>query len=123
MHIHDLVDLYLLVLDKALVARATGINDGQKIDPFERWYFGSAGEFAWGDAARGLAPLLHARGLVNSPEAVSVPPDEVSPAVATNSRSVSNRGFKDGWKPSRPGLQDTLEEDIEGVLEVDGLKK
>lgn len=128
MHIYDLADLYLIILDKALVERASGINTQANtvaldVDPFERWYFGSVGEHQWGDVPRKLGPLLYARGLVDTPKAVSVTVEEVSSATATNSRSVANRGFKDGWKPNRPSLEATLEEDIDGVLEKDGLKK
>lgn len=130
MHIYDLVDLYVILLEKALAERETAINpqdiSGAQIvaavDPYERWYFGSVGEHMWGDIGRKLGPLLYARGLVNTPEAVSIPASEVSPATATNSRSVANRAFKDGWKPHRPSLEDILDEDIDGVLEKDGPK-
>lgn len=120
-HIADLADLYQIVLDKALVERATGLNSN--LDPYERFYFGSVGEHTWGDVARKLAPLLHARGLVDTPEAVSAPIDDVPMSTVINSRSVANRAFKDGWKPSRPTLEETYEEDIDGVLVEDGLKQ
>jgi len=73
-HIHDLSDLYVIVLDKAIVERATGID--ANADPYERFYFGSVGEHQWGDVARKLAPLLHSRGLVDNADAVSVPAEE-----------------------------------------------
>lgn len=51
-----------------------------------------------------------------------MPVNEVSRSVATNSRTVANRGFKEG-KPHYPSLEDTLEEDVDGVLEEDALKQ
>ncbi|KAF8305795.1 hypothetical protein DL93DRAFT_2172467, partial [Clavulina sp. PMI_390] len=116
-HIADLAYLYQVILDKALVDRATGLNID--IDPYERFYFGSVAEHTFGDVARKLAPLLHARGLVDTIETASIPVEEAPIATVTNSRSVANRGFKDGWKPSAPSWQETLEEDIDAVLEHD----
>lgn len=37
---------------------------------------------------------------------------------AHNSRSYAERSFNLGWKPSRPSLVDTLEEDVDEVLKT-----
>lgn len=121
MHLVDLVDLYHIILDKALAERAAGLNTS--LDPHERLYFAAVGEHLFGDVARGLAPLLYARGLVDSPEAFSAPVEDMPFATVINARAVSSRAFKDGWKPIQPSLEATFEEDINGVLEEDGLKK
>jgi len=126
-HIHDLTDLYVIVLDKALAEQATGLTLASfPIDPYERFYWGSVGEHSWGSVAKALAPLLHAKGVVDSPEAkggivVSMDPKKseeptLSFSTGTNSRTVSNRGFKDGWKPSQKSLEETLQEDVDAVL-------
>jgi nucleoside-diphosphate-sugar epimerase len=110
-HIEDLVDLYLLVLDQAL-------NAPEAKSPYEQFYFGSVAEHEWGDIARRLAPLLHARGVVDSPEATSIPISEAPNMkfVANNSRSKSERGRKLGWSPHRKSIQESLEEDVDAVL-------
>jgi len=131
-HIHDLTELYLIVLDKALVERATGTFTATATttttttavsDPYERFYWGSVATHQWGNVAQDIAKILYKKGLVDSDKAISVPADEVSPAVASNSRTVANRSFKEGWKPDHPSLEDTLEEDVNGVLEEEGFTK
>lgn len=121
-HIRDLTELYLLVLDKALVERATGTLT-TAADPYERFYWGSVATHQWGNVAQELAKILYKKGVVDSDKALSVPANEVPASVASNSRTVANRGLKGGWKPHHPSLEDTLEEDVDGVLEQDGLKK
>lgn len=114
-----MADLYVLVLQKALAERATGTIH-PKTEPYSRFYWASAASHVWGDVSRALGPILYEKGLVDSPEAVSVPVEETGGrATASNSRTVSNRGFRDGWKPSRASLVDTLREDVEGTLAAD----
>lgn len=119
-HIADLADLYYLILEKALAERVTGplLAEGadSDLDPYTHFYWGSVGTHSWGDVARALAPLLYKAGVVENDQAKSAPVAELPAATTTNSRTVSNRGFKDGWKPSRPSLEDTLQEDVDAVL-------
>lgn len=122
MHVLDLTELYLIVLDKALVERATGTLTAVS-DPYERFYWGSVATHQWGNVAQEIAKILYKKGLVDADKAVSVPANEVSPAVTSNSRTVANRGFKEGWKPHHPSLENTLEQDVDGVLEEYGLKQ
>jgi len=117
-HIADVTDLYLLVLEKALSERSTGQFSS---DPYERFYFGAVGLVVHGDLARLIAPVLHERKLVDSPEAVGVPPEEIPFYLATNSQSVSNRGFNDGWKPSAPTYESYVAEEVEATLKTLGL--
>jgi hypothetical protein len=121
-HIHDLTELYLLILDKALVESANGTFT-TVTDPYERFYWGSAATHEWGNVAQEIAKILYKKGVVDSDKAISVPANEVHASVACNSRTVANRGLKEGWKPHYPSLENTLEEDVDGVLEADGLKK
>lgn len=121
-HITDLVNLYLIVLNKALAERhASPSSTVTPIDPFERFYFGSVEEKSFGQIARGLAPLLHKRGLVDSPRAISVPIEEAPMATLLTARTVASRSLRDGWKPTAPTVEETYEEDIEGVLQEDGV--
>ena len=61
----DLMDLYLIIIELALSGKDTNKS-------FGKFYFGSVGEHAWGDAAKDLAPILYARGLVDNPKAISI---------------------------------------------------
>ncbi|CCO36628.1 hypothetical protein BN14_10770 [Rhizoctonia solani AG-1 IB] len=113
-HISDLVKLYDLVY-----IHATSVRDGKSPRPkkFENFYLGSVGEYAWGDIAKHLGPLLHREGLTNTPEARSITADEMnSPAVATNSRSLAERSRSLGWRPAAKDVYNTLQEDLDAVL-------
>ncbi|KAF9515085.1 hypothetical protein BS47DRAFT_1294327 [Hydnum rufescens UP504] len=109
-HISDIAQLYVLIFEKALADIKAGYHPPS--DPFERFYWGSAYSCAIGDISHGIAPILFQKNLVDTPEAVSVPSIDEFPLVATNSRTVSNRAFREGWKPSGPHLEEVLREDI-----------
>ena len=117
-HIADLSDLYLLVLEKALSERSTGQFSS---DPYERFHFGAVGSFALRDVARLIAPVLYEHKLVDSPEAVSIPPEEIPYYWAANSSTVANRGFNDGWKPRAPTYESYVAEEVEATLKALGL--
>jgi nucleoside-diphosphate-sugar epimerase len=112
-HIDDLADLYILVLQHALQNKSTVI-------PEEEYYWGSVNDHAWGDIARLAGQILHKRGLVNTPEAKSVTKEELTEEflvyVGHNSRSVANRGTKLGWKPHRKTIEENLEEDLDATV-------
>ncbi|KAG8690324.1 hypothetical protein FRC11_012401 [Ceratobasidium sp. 423] len=113
-HINDLVKLYELVLQ-----RASSVRDGKTPRPqkFENFYFGTAGEHAWGDIAKQLGPLLHKKGKADTPDARSITADEMKwPAVATNSRSVADRSRSLGWNPTAESVHEALEKDLDAVL-------
>ena len=117
-HFADLSDLYLLVLEKALSERSTGQFSS---DPYERFHFAAVGSFAHGDVARLIAPVLYEHKLVDSPEAVSVPPEELPFYLAVNSKSVANRSFNDGWKPHAPTYESSVADEVEATLKALGL--
>ncbi|CAE6480471.1 unnamed protein product [Rhizoctonia solani] len=113
-HINDLVKLYELVLQHAL-----SVREGKTPRPpkFANFYFGTAGEHAWGDIAKQLGLLLHKKGKADTPEARSITADEMKwPAVATNSRSVAERSRSLGWNPTAKSVHETLEEDLDALL-------
>ena len=58
---------------------------------------------------------------MDSPEAVSVPPEEVPSYMTRNSRAVSNRGFNGGWKPSAPTYDVFVAEEVDATLKKLGL--
>ncbi|KAG8897894.1 hypothetical protein FRC01_011123, partial [Tulasnella sp. 417] len=111
-HIEDLMDLYGLVLE-------LGLSGNAPSDAYERFFFGSAGEHVWGNVAKELARIMHQKGLVESAEVKSIALEEEKSllATATNSRSVANRGFALGWKPSRKSLMELLPLEVEWTLE------
>ena len=117
-HIADTKGLYLLALEKALSERSTGQFSP---DPYERFYFGAVGSFSLRDLARLIAPILYERKLVDSPEAVSVSSEGLPFFISMNSRSVSNRAFNDGWKPSAPTYESFVADEVDATLKALGL--
>lgn len=113
-HIYDLTELYALVFEKALGERVVGKPTSS--DPYERFYFGSVRPHVWGEVAKEVASILFAKGVVDNDQAKSIDPKELDAAICPNSQTVSNRGFHDGWVPSRATLEDTLEEDVVATL-------
>ncbi|KAG9019811.1 hypothetical protein FRB90_005959 [Tulasnella sp. 427] len=111
-HIEDLMDLYGLVLE-------LGLSGDGPSDAYERFFFGSVGEHVWGEVAKELGKIMHQKGLVDTAEVKSISLQEEKSllATATNSRSVANRGFALGWRPSRPSLIDTLPLEVEWTVE------
>lgn len=115
-HIDDLMDLYVLVLEDALTSGDPSANPLKSASSYGRFFWGSVGQHTWGDISKRLAVLLHKRGLVTAADAKSVSLEEQPNLLfcSNNSRTVANRGLKVlGWKPSAKSLEDTLEEEIE----------
>jgi len=116
-HIADLVDLYILVLEGALSG---------KIDKYGKeggWYLGIAAEHTWIKIAERLAVILHKHGLVDT---TSISPFEkeiedkfgrfADVAYGKDSRGIANRGRKLGWNPHRPNVYETLEEQVQEAI-------
>jgi len=115
-HILDLVDLYLLVLD----GLEKGTIDHGKAGGL---YFGITEDFKWFDLAHALSKALNKLGLIKN-EKVSAFEDEyvdkfffgakVAEHVwGSDSKGVANRSKRIGWKPSRPTLFETLESEVQ----------
>ncbi|KDQ21225.1 hypothetical protein BOTBODRAFT_25651 [Botryobasidium botryosum FD-172 SS1] len=119
-NINDTAELYVLVLRYALKQNETPAPPAHK---FSNFFFGSGEVFAWGDIARAVGKILHARGLLKSPEAISVEPgnDFFTAYTGSNSRSNAERSRTQlGWKPKSRSIFEALEDDVEAVLKRDG---
>ncbi|KAG8926169.1 hypothetical protein FRC03_012695 [Tulasnella sp. 419] len=112
-HIKDLVKLYQLVFELAL----SGNNQNKS---YANFYWGSSGEHQWKTVVEAFAKILLKKRLIDTEEVKSISLSELPPiftATANNSRTVSERGFQLGWKPTEKSLLDTLEEEVEVTLE------
>jgi len=111
-HVLDLADFYILVLEAALNGKAPVNRDG--------YYFCENGEAIIGEINQALAKCLHKRGLVAEPVSKSVSEEEgkklygpFGGAVTSNSRGKAEKARKLGWKPTRPSLFETLDAEVE----------
>ncbi|QRV78495.1 NAD(P)H-binding family protein [Ceratobasidium sp. AG-Ba] len=94
----------------------------KKVQPttsaYENFYFGSAGTHEWGSVAKSLAPLLHEKKRVESPEAVSIKlGSDLDFNIGNNSVSTADRGRALGWKPHHESLEESLRKDLDYILE------
>ncbi|KAG8849554.1 hypothetical protein FRB96_000704 [Tulasnella sp. 330] len=111
-HLDDVVDLYLLILEQSL--KPTPIQSA-----YERFYWGSSASFTFDAFTKGVAIRLHKRGLLTTDEVKVKSLEEVPwlEAVTKNSRTVANRGLKTlGWKPRGGSVIDGLDEEIDLTL-------
>jgi len=110
-HINDLIELYLLVLSRAL----SGTKESSS---YAKFYFGSVYEHVWGDIIRQIGQILYEKGILPSAEAKSITlkTEPCLRSVDNNSRSTSDRAFALGWKPKSKSIEETLEEDVTATL-------
>jgi nucleoside-diphosphate-sugar epimerase len=114
-NINDLADLYILIID-GLVNRTA--DYGKK----GGWYFGAVHEHTWTKIAESLAVELQKLGLVKTTELSQFESEyrekflygEAAKRTWTgDSRAVSTRSYKLGWKPSRPDVYHTLAQEVQ----------
>ncbi|KAG9098722.1 hypothetical protein FRC06_006042 [Ceratobasidium sp. 370] len=114
-HVQDLVQVFLLILDHAVqIQNSDGAQRPQ--DGFDNFYFATADEHTWGDVIAEIGRSMYKRGLVDAPEAYSVPV-ETNPVLAlysgANSRAYSTRLKALGWVPKENSIKDTVDEDVD----------
>jgi nucleoside-diphosphate-sugar epimerase len=119
-NIHDLVDLYILILEGLLSGT---IDHGKK----GGWYFGSSGEHSWSKVGEVLGQVLHKRGLVDTTE---ISPFEKKYSdeflygeeaamhiFGHDSRAVANRSKRIGWKPKgKPTVYESIDEEVQFLI-------
>lgn len=119
-HVDDLMQLYLSVVEAAASGRSDGYfnKDG--------YYFASTQEHSQLDIARVTGSILHAQGVVADPELKPIGLDQLDAMFnipgypklaryffASNSRTRADRAEKlFGYKAKAPGLLESLEEDV-----------
>lgn len=112
-HVHDLSDLYALLVDAALAGR---VDDG--LWGPRAYYLTENGEHCWGELAQSTADAATNLGYLPGAKAEPIDLESAkryagfeSLSWGMNSRGQSRRaGELLGWKPSRPSLVDELPE-------------
>ncbi|OTB13204.1 hypothetical protein K445DRAFT_320377 [Daldinia sp. EC12] len=109
-HVEDLAELYLLILELIVAKGGEGVPSGKK-----GIIFSGNGRHQWLDVAQGVADAAFAEGLIpsNKLESITItealghfmdgnaPEDIVEKALVSNSRTVSSVARSLGWKPTR----------------------
>ncbi|CAF1519015.1 unnamed protein product [Didymodactylos carnosus] len=130
-HIDDLVDAYIILLDQLLAAYGPDAKVNEKPSPYlttgrEGYYFSESGRHTWRQLAEKLGEVLYKKGIAKSPEVTSFPDEEVESALpfgrfsflalASQSNCKAERIRKLGWKPHRPSLFDSVEEQVDALI-------
>lgn len=142
-HIKDLGDLYIHILDKLI--SGLDIPKGKN-----GYYFGSYAlsneqevndrpteiEHYWKDVSKAVSENLFKRRLISKSEVAELTPKEIISLAnndnfaplywGTNSRSRADNGIKIGWKPKYSGIQDfwdSISEDVDYLIKKGALKK
>ena len=113
---HDLSDVFALLVDKAVSK-----NTDPEIWGAKGYMFTENGEHVWGDLARTAAQKAKELGMIQDTKEYSVGKDEAfelagfeAVSWGLNSRGRGERaGRYLGWMPSRPSIEDSLWEILE----------
>ncbi|KIY60705.1 hypothetical protein CYLTODRAFT_363771, partial [Cylindrobasidium torrendii FP15055 ss-10] len=121
-HVQDLVDLYMLILEDALseTPKAPTGNEG--------YYFCATDTYQWKELAAAIGEKLYKQGAIATPEPYSVVDAEEELAIfgqwsrfayASNSRSKAGKAYQLGWQPKHhtTGLVDSIDAEYAAVIE------
>ncbi|CAF0815060.1 unnamed protein product [Adineta steineri] len=129
-HIDDLVDAYIVLFDQLLAAYGPNAEHDAKPSPYlttgrEGYYFTENGRHSWRQLAEKIAEILHKKGIIKSSNVTSFPDNEVEDALwgsaswrglGSQSNSKAERLRKLGWKPHRANLFDSVEEQVDVLI-------
>jgi nucleoside-diphosphate-sugar epimerase len=121
-HVHDLSDLYVLLVD-AIAANNKDLD--KELWGLNGYYLAENGHHVWGDVARQVADIAFNQGYIKSKEVKLVNPNTLTGAAVTwgqNSRGDAKRARKYlGWKPTKV-LNDELANAVASEAALLGLK-
>lgn len=118
-NVNDLVDLYLLVLN-GLIDK--NIDEGKK----GGWYFGVNYNHTWYEIYELLAQILFKRGLIKNTNITKFEQNYIDDFFGGNdkiflfaydSKAIANRSKRIGWNPNKPNIYETLEEEINYLID------
>ncbi|KAJ3037417.1 hypothetical protein HDV00_001724 [Rhizophlyctis rosea] len=123
-HILDLADAYILLLQNLLSPNPTIPTNAQG------YYFVENGEHNFADLSLAIAKVLKEKANIGDGTVVSLREEHRAgfgkwgPAVELllggNSRSRAEKLRELGWRPTRPGLFETIEEEVVALLKEAG---
>jgi len=117
-HIEDLADFFILLLEKSLEGKAPKNDDG--------FYFAENGSNNFKEATDKIGHVLHQLGISSDATSADLDmkaastvmsPTWLPAATGHNSRCSAKKARSLGWKPHRPGLMDDIEENVKRIAQ------
>ena len=123
-HVHDLSDLYVLLVEAAVAK-----NNDPELWGGKGYFFAENGYHVWGDVSKQISEVAHKAGYISSAEVVSMTVEEASkiggvaaPTWGLNSKGHAGRAAKFlGWKPHAPALKQEISSIVEGEARALGI--
>lgn len=130
-HVHDLSDLYLKLVEEAAAGGSTAEWPGKPaLWGAEGYFFCEGGEHAWGDVSQWVATEAHKQGLIKTDEVRSLTKEEADKCTfwgsalwGANSRARAKRAREAlKWEPKAPSLHDDIKRTVELEAKNLGMK-
>ena len=129
-HIIDLVDAYMILLDQLLAAYGPDAKPDAKPNSYlttgrQGYYLVENGRHSWRQLADKIGKILYEKGIAASPNVTSFPENEVESALlgplswlilGSQSNSKGSRLRELGWKPQRSNVLDSIEEQVDALV-------
>ncbi|CAF0829081.1 unnamed protein product [Rotaria sp. Silwood1] len=129
-HIADLSDAYIIIFDQLIAAYGPDAKHDVQSSSYlttgrEGYYFAENGKHSWRQLSEKIGEVLYKKGIAKSPDVTSFPDDEVESSlwgkyswylVGSQSNSKAERVRKLGWKPHRPNIFDSVEEQVDALI-------
>jgi len=115
-HIEDLADFFVLLLEKSLEGKAPKNDDG--------FYFTENGSNNFKEPTDKIGHVLHQLGIASDATSADLDPATAATVMSPswlpagtghNSRCTAKKARNLGWKPHRPGLMADIEETVKRI--------
>jgi len=130
-HIDDLCDAYMIIFDQLIATYGPDAKPTVQRNPYlttgrEGYYFAENGTYTWRQLSEKIGEVLYKKGIAKSSEVTSFPDDEVKSNLldiyswfvfGSQANSKAERVRKLGWNPHRPSLFDSVEEQVDALIE------
>lgn len=111
-HVEDLADFYVLLLEKAVEGKASYGKDG--------WYFAESSQHCLKDLMHKIGDVMYAKKLIKDHTVRTLTPEQAEQCysfyaydgIGCNSRCKAERSRALGWKPKRGDILGSIEAEV-----------
>ena len=130
-HVHDLSNLYLKLVEEAAAGGSTSEWEGKRpVWGAEGYYFCESGEHVWGEVSQWIVTEAHKQELLKTNEVKSLSKEEADECTphgsamwGCNSRAHAKRARELlRWQPKAPGLRECIKPAVDLEAKKLGMK-